>query len=346
MRLSDFDYNLPKNLIAQQPTTPRDHSRLLVLDKTSGDLSDRHFYDLPDYLVSGDVLVINNSKVFPARLFAHKVQSGGRVEIFLLKREDLKRKEVWQCLVGGKIKTGLKLDLTLGLEAQALQDNDDGTWQIEFNITGRKFMNLVFRLGQMPLPPYIKREKKEKIDEVYYQTVYAKDKQVGSVAAPTAGLHFTKKLLAQLKAKGVIILPVTLHVGLGTFAGVKTENIKEHKMHSEYWEIGKTTARQIVKAKAEKRRVIAVGTTACRVLETWGREMKPQEASGWTDIFIYPGYEFKVVDALITNFHLPQSTLLMLVSALAGKKLINLAYQKAISLGYHFFSYGDAMFIH
>lgn len=344
-KVSDFDYHLPPKLIAQKPIYPRDHSRLLVLNKVSGQMVDKHFFNLPDYLQPGDVLVLNNSKVFPARLWGHKQGSGGRMEIFLLRRYEFKNREVWQCLLRGKSRPQTILSLGDGLEAKILQDNQDNTWQVQFNVLSDKFMKLVFRLGQVPLPPYIKRGTNDQDDSKSYQTVYAQANKLGSVAAPTAGLHFTKKLLKQIEAKGVIVVPVTLHVGLGTFLGVKTADIRKHQMHTEYWEMGKLAARRIVAAKKAGHRVVAVGTTASRVLETWGREMRAEGGSGWTDIFIYPGYDFRVVDALVTNFHLPQSTLLMLVSALAGKKNIDLAYQHAKQSGYRFFSYGDAMFI-
>jgi len=345
MKLADFDYNLPTHLIAQQPTNPRDHSRLLVLDKQNGEIAHRHFYDLLDYLLPGDVLVINNSKVFPARLFAHKATSGGRVEIFLLKRREAKKQEIWQCLVGGKVRIGQELILSAKLKAKVLAKEEDGTCRLQFNVLGKGFMALVFKLGQVPLPPYIKRGEQNKQDDKSYQTVYAKGDKVGSVAAPTAGLHFTKALLKKIKAKGIKIIPVTLHVGLGTFAPVKTENIKDHLMHSEYFEIGKTATQEILSAKQAGRRIFVIGTTACRVLETWGQAPSLAPQSGWTDIFIYPGYQFKIVDALVTNFHLPKSTLLMLITALAGQKNINLAYQTAINQEYRFFSYGDAMLI-
>jgi len=343
LRLQDFNYHLPPHLIAQQPARPRDHSRLLVLDKNSGAISHRHFFDLPQSLRPGDLLIVNDSKVFPARLFAHKAASGGRVEIFLLKKEKSSRREVWQCLLKGKMKANTLLLLDKGLEARTISDNEDGSWQVEFNRRGKAFMDLVFLLGQTPLPPYIKRNNSLATDKESYQTVYAAETKIGSVAAPTAGLHFTKKLMREIKKRGVNIKAVTLHVGLGTFLPVKTDNILEHKMHSEYFSITKSTAQAILKAKAEGRRVIAVGTTAGRTLETFGAH--PKVLSGWTDIFIYPGYHFQIVDALVTNFHLPQSTLLMLVSALAGKENIDQAYQEAIAKEYRFFSYGDAMFI-
>lgn len=341
MRLKEFDYELPKELIAQKAKKPRDHSRLLVLDKKSGNIQHKHFYDLPDFLEKGDVLVLNDSKVFPARLKGMKKDTGGKAEVFLLR--NIKGNE-WQCLIGGKIKECQKISFEKKLEAVVLKNNSDGTWEVGFNMKGKKFMDVIEKIGEMPLPPYIKvkskvESRKSKVD---YQTVYADDKKIGSVAAPTAGLHFTPALIKKLKAKGIKFEYVTLHVGLGTFASVKTENIKEHKMHSEWIEIKKKTLHNILKAKRNGHRIITVGTTSTRTIETaFGRGMQ----SGWTDIFIYPGYKFKIVDAIITNFHLPKSTLLMLVSAFAGKTKIKKAYREAIARKYRFFSYGDAMLI-
>ncbi len=351
MNTSDFDYHLPPELIAQEPIRPRDRSRLLLLDKTSGAIEHRHFFEIVDQLHPGDVLVLNDSKVFPARLLGHKQETGGAIEIFLHKK--IKSAE-WECLVGGRVKEGLKIAFPKSvLTATILKNNQDGTWQAGFNLSGDKFWRAIERIGLVPLPPYIKRDHKTARDKQSYQTVFADPQKIGSAAAPTAGLHFTESLLKKIKAKGVKIETVTLHVGLGTFAPVKTEKITEHKMHSEFAEISARTVRAILAAKEDGRRIVAVGTTSCRTLESadWGKfaaqmkshSLKPQ--SFWTDIFIYPGYKFKVVDALITNFHLPKSTLLMLVSALAEKRHIDEAYKQAVSNGYRFFSYGDAMFI-
>ena len=360
MKLSDFDYNLPSELIAQQPAKPRDHSRLLVLDKKKGSIEHKHFYDIVDYLQTGDVLVLNNSKVFPARLMGKKKETGGKMEVFLHKHLtpalSLPRRgnegEVWQCLVGGRgAQVGLVIEFDKGLVCKIIENNDDGTWNVQFNKSGETMMKLVNQIGKVPLPPYIKRgDRSQKSDIVNYQTVYA-DK-VGSVAAPTAGLHFTSALLKKIKAKGVQIEYVTLHVGMGTFAPVKVDDITKHKMHAEWVEVDKKTIKEIAQAKKTKRRVIAVGTTSARTLEAvigkiTNYELRiTKDKNEWVDIFIYPGYKFKVVDGLITNFHLPKSSLLMLISAFAGKKKIDKAYQEAKKKKYRFYSYGDAMFIH
>lgn len=340
--LSDFDYHLPIGLIAQEPVTPRDAAKLLIVDKTNKRLEHKKFSDLVDYLNKGDVLVVNDSKVFPARLFGHKKDTGGAVEVFLHKKIS---DNTWECLLGGRVSIGLVIVLADNFEAVVKENNQDGTWLVGFNKTGAAFFSAVTKIGHLPLPPYIKRIKDQKEDKRNYQTVYADKEKIGSVAAPTAGLHFTPRLLKKIKDKGIIIEKVTLHVGLGTFSPVKTENILEHKMHSEFAEIDKQTIKRLKKAKAKNQRIIAVGTTSCRTLESWGQAGMPDKFSCWTDIFIYPGYKFKVIDALITNFHLPKSTLLMLVSALAGKKFIEKAYQEAVNSSYRFFSYGDAMFI-
>ncbi len=341
--LSDFDYNLPNELIAQEPINPRDAARLLIVNKTKKKLEHKKFSDIVDYLKKGDVLVVNDSKVFPARLFGRKKNTGGAVEVFLHKKIT---ENTWECLLGGRVSIGLVIELAPHFEAVVRENNQDGTWQVEFNKTGVAFFAAVSRIGHLPLPPYIKRPKDQKEDKRNYQTVYAASDKVGSVAAPTAGLHFTPRLLKKIKDKGVVIERVTLHVGLGTFSPVKTENILEHKMHSEFAEIGIATIKRLKKAKSNGQRIIAVGTTSARTLESWGKAGCPDKYSNWTNIFIYPGYKFAVVSALITNFHLPKSTLLMLVSALAGKKLIEQAYQAAVKDGYRFFSYGDAMFIY
>jgi len=348
LSLKDFDYLLPKELIAQEPVKPRDHARLLCLDKNNGNIVHRRFDSLAQILQQGDILVINDSKVFPARLFGYKKETGGKIEIFLHKHRD---NSIWECLVGGKVKVGTVVILGSGLEGLMIKDQNDGTWLVSFNLQDDKFWKTLERIGRMPLPPYITPNAKQHLDRVRYQTVYADDKNIGSVAAPTAGLHFTKRLLNKLSAKGILVIPVTLHVGLGTFASVKEDNIIEHKMHSEYVSISKKSAQLLAKAKKEKRRIIGVGTTSCRVLESYGQAIKAGRVSlgesynEWTEIFIYPGYKFELLDALITNFHLPKSSLLMLVSALAGEAEIKNAYKRAIAAKYRFYSYGDAMFI-
>jgi len=340
--LSDFDYNLPTELIAQEPVNPRDSARLLIVNKNTKKLEHRKFSDVVDYLNKGDVLVVNDSKVFPARLFGHKKNTGGAVEVFLHKKIN---ENTWECLLGGRVSSGLIIELAPNFEATVKSNNQDGTWLVEFNKTGAAFFGTVSRIGHLPLPPYIKRPKDQKEDKRNYQTIYADSDKVGSVAAPTAGLHFTPRLLKKIKAKGIIIETVTLHVGLGTFSPVKTEDILSHKMHSEFAEIDKSTIKRLKKAKNNGQRIIAVGTTSARTLESWGSAGFSDKFATWTSIFIYPGYKFTAVDALITNFHLPKSTLLMLVSALAGKTLMEQAYKEAISNSYRFFSYGDAMFI-
>ena len=341
-KLSDFDYNLPLELIAQQPVKPRDAARLLVVNKKTKELRHRKFSELTNYLQKGDVLVINDSKVFPARLFGHKKNTGGAVEVFLHKKIS---DDSWECLLGGRINIGTTINLSPNFEAVVCRNNQDGTWLVKFNKTGSNFFSQIARIGHLPLSPYIKRAKDQKEDKRNYQTIYASSNKIGSVAAPTAGLHFTPRLIKKLQDQGVIIEHVTLHVGLGTFSPVKTENILDHKMHAEYAEIDKSTILRLKKAKKNGQRIIAVGTTSARTLESWGQAGEPEEFSKWTDIFIYPGYQFKVVSGLITNFHLPKSTLLMLVSALAGKKLMEEAYLTAVTLKYRFFSYGDAMLI-
>lgn len=359
-RLSDFDFKLPEGLIAQEPAKPRDQARLLVLEKASGSLQHRRFDDLPGLLNKGDILVFNHSRVFPARLLGKKKDTGGRLEILLLHdltatpapgldaaryiRESGSRL-IWQCLVGGKSKPDLEVIFSGGLRAKLLEDQGNGTWIVAFfggqsDLSPKAFMDKVFRFGHMPLPPYIKDQHSSR---QRYQTVYANPRQTGSVAAPTAGLHFTPRLLKALASKGVRIEYVTLHVGLGTFAPVKEEDITKHQIHSEWFEISRSVKERLEKAKAAGRRIIAVGTTSARVLESASKPGAP--LAGWTDIFIYPGYKFLLTDALITNFHLPKSTLLMLVSALAGQANILAAYQEAIKERYKFYSYGDAMFI-
>ncbi len=345
-KTSDFFYNLPPELIAQKPLRPRDHSRLLVLDKKTGFIRHQHFYDIVDHLNPGDLLVLNNSKVFPARLIGKKEATQGRVEVFLHKKE---ARDIWECLIGGRVKVGLIIILSPRLKAEIIKDNNDGTWQLKFNLSDNKFFTEINKIGQVPLPPYIKRSKQLASDKNNYQTVFADNHKIGSAAAPTAGLHFTKSLLKKIKAKGIKIEFVTLHVGLGTFAPVKVEKITDHKMHSEFASVSRKTIKSILETRRRGGRIIAVGTTSCRTLESlaWEKikEATLKEQSFWTDIFIYPGFKFQVVDALITNFHLPASTLMMLVSALGGKKNLDHAYQEAVAQKYRFFSYGDAMFI-
>ncbi len=311
LTLKDFDFNLPGSLIAQESVRPRDHSRLLVLDKKTGQIEHKHFYDIVDYFQEGDVLVMNNSKVIKARLHGTK-KTGGKIEVFLLKNLE---ENTWECMFRGKAKEGMEINFENGFEGKVINNN-----QVEFNKSG------ITEVGETPLPPYIK--KKAELQD--YQTVYAKEE--GSVAAPTAGLHFTEELLEKLRDKGVRIEEVTLHVGLGTFAPVREEDITKHEMHSEY-----------VSSPGIKKtgRIICVGTTSARTIESLGLE----PGAKWTDIFIYPGYKFKHVDAMITNFHLPKSSLIMLVSALAGQENIKKAYEEAIKEKYRFYSFGDAMFI-
>jgi len=346
MKIKDFDYYLPKNLIAQKPVRPRDHSRLLVLNKETGKTEHRHFYDIVRYLKSGDILVVNDSKVFPARLIGKKAVFLGKVEVFLLREEDGK---LWQCLIGGKkISSGTKIIFKQGLEGEVVGESQGKTRKIKFNKTGKQLMDIVFKIGLTPLPPYIKRqENKLERDSVKYQTVYANQKKVGSVAAPTAGFHFTKLLLKKLEKMGVEILTVTLHVGLGTFLPVNEEHIKTKKLHSEWLDVDKETINKIIKARKDKRRIIAVGTTSVRSLETVFQKKNLQNKSfaNWTNIFIFSGYKFKVVDAMVTNFHLPQSSLIMLIAAFVGKKYMVSVYKQAVQKKYRFYSYGDAMFI-
>lgn len=338
MKLHDFYYDLPQELIAQDPLLDRTSSRLMHVDRATGDIEHKVFYDIIDYLNEGDCLVINNTKVIPARLFGTREGHEGKVEILLLKR---KENDIWETLVkpGKKCKVGTMLVFGDGLlKAEVLEVVEDGNRLIKFYYDGI-FEEILDELGQMPLPPYITHELK---DKTRYQTVYAKHD--GSAAAPTAGLHFTKELLEKIEKKGIVIANVTLHVGLGTFRPVKVENILEHHMHSEFFMIEESEAAKINKAKENGKRVISVGTTSCRTLESAATEDgRIKASSGWTDIFIYPGYKFKLIDGLITNFHLPESTLLMLVSAFAGKENIMAAYEEAVKEKYRFFSFGDAM---
>ncbi len=340
MKTEDFNYDLPEYLIAQTPLKERDHSRLMVLDKLTGKIEHKHFYDIVDYLEEGDVLVLNNTKVMPARLFGIKEETGSHIEILMLKELG---GDAWECLVrpAKRISVGTIVNFGDGLlKAECIEEDDEGIRVFKFSYQGI-FYEILDKLGEMPLPPYIH----EKLtDRNRYQTVYAKE--VGSAAAPTAGLHFTEELLNKIADKGIKIEYVTLHVGLGTFRPVNEENVLEHQMHSEYYEMSAETANVLNEAKKSGNMIISVGTTSTRVLETvMSRYGEFKECSGWTNIFIYPGYKFKAIDALITNFHLPKSTLIMLVSALAGRENILNAYHEAVEERYRFFSFGDAMFI-
>lgn len=339
MKLEDFVYDLPERLIAQTPAEPRDASRLLVLNRADGSITHKHFYDLPEYLNAGDVLVVNRTKVLPARLYARK-ESGALIEVLLVQQVDMHK---WKVLVkpGRKAKPGTRLIFDGNLLAGEVEEVvEEGMRLVRFDYDGN-FMEILDRLGTMPLPPYIHQQLK---DQNRYQCVYAKEP--GSAAAPTAGLHFTDALLEKIRAKGVNIAEVLLNVGLGTFRPVKVENIEEHQMHSEYYEIDEATAGLINDCRAAGGRIISVGTTSTRTLETVSTEDGVVHAgSGWTQKFIYPGYHYKAVDALVTNFHLPGSTLMMLVSAFAGRERIMQAYQTAVAEEYRFFSFGDAMLI-
>ena len=340
MELKDFYYDLPEELIAQEPIDNRDMSRLLVLDKSNGEIRHRNFKDISEYLHEGDCLVLNNTRVIPARLFGVKKDSLGSIEFLLLNR---KEKDIWEVMLrpGKKAKPGTVFLFGEGeLEGEILEILEGGNRLVRFRYKGI-FEELLDRLGNIPLPPYIKKKLN---DRERYQTVYSKYE--GSSAAPTAGLHFTKELLQQLETSGIKIVYVTLHIGLGTFRPVKVDKIEEHKMHSEYYELSAESADIINSTKKNGGRIICVGTTSTRTLESiMQKKGRLQEDSGWTDIFIYPGYKFLITDGLITNFHLPESTLLMLVSALAGKDNIMRAYSEAILEHYRFFSFGDAMFI-
>lgn len=340
MNVKDFDYYLPEELIAQDPLEDRSSSRLMILDKKTGEIRHSIFKNIIEELNPGDCLVINNTKVIPARLYGAKVGTDAKIEVLLLKR---KENNIWEVLVkpGKKAKIGTKISFGEGkLIGTVVDIVEEGNRLIQFSYEGI-FEEVLDELGQMPLPPYITHQLK---DKNRYQTVYAK--YDGSAAAPTAGLHFTKELLKEIQAKGVTVASVTLHVGLGTFRPVKVENVLEHHMHSEFFMIEESEAKKINDAKASGGRIISVGTTSCRTLESAADENgKLKATSGWTDIFIYPGYSFKIIDALITNFHLPQSTLVMLVSALAGREHILAAYEEAVKERYRFFSFGDAMLI-
>ena len=339
MKTSDFNFELPEELIAQTPLERRDGSRLLTLNKKTGETSHKHFYDLPSMLRPGDCLVLNNSRVLPARLLGRRSGGGACELLLLIDRGD----KVWECLVrpGKKLRTGARVTFGDGeLTAEIVGEIEGGNRLVRFEYEGI-FLEVLERLGKMPLPPYIREELQ---DGERYQTVYSL--VVGSAAAPTAGLHFTEELLEQVESMGVKVCYVTLHGGLGTFRPVKADNLDDHEMHSEYCVIPQETADIINQTKREGGRVICVGTTSCRTIESWANEDGTMEAkAGWKNIFIYPGYRFKVLDALVTNFHLPESTLIMLVSALAGRENVLAAYEEAVRERYRFFSFGDAMFI-
>ena len=340
MKTEDFDYYLPEELIAQTPIKERTSSKMLVLNKDSDDIEHKHFYNIIDYLEKGDTLVLNDTKVLPARLIGNKEETNAVIEILLLKNIE---HDFWECLVkpARRIKVGTIVSFGNGLlKAKCIKELDEGIRHFELIYDGILY-EILDKLGTMPLPPYIHEQLK---DQSRYQTVYAKE--IGSAAAPTAGLHFTKELLKEIEAKGVNICYITLHVGLGTFRPVSNSNILEHKMHSEYYSMSSEVAKTLTETRKNGQKIIAVGTTTTRTLETvMSKSNEFKETSGWTDIFIYPGYKFKAIDALITNFHLPKSTLIMLVSAFAGKDKILNAYKIAVSKKYRFFSFGDAMFI-
>lgn len=340
MKTSDFYYDLPPELIAQTPLDRRDSSRLMTLDKATGAVGHAHFYDLPSYLRPGDCLVLNDSRVLPARLIGHREPGGGVCEVLLLTDRGDK---TWECLVrpGRKLRQGARVVFGNGeLTGQITDVLPDGNRLVRFDYQGI-FLEVLERLGKMPLPPYIKAELQ---DKERYQTVYSKE--IGSAAAPTAGLHFTQELLEQVRAMGVKVCTVTLHVGLGTFRPVGEEELEDHEMHQEFCTVPQETADIVNQTKAEGGRVVCVGTTSCRTVESWaGEDGRLKAGSGWTGIYIYPGYRFKVLDALVTNFHLPESTLIMLVSALAGRERTLAAYQEAVRERYRFFSFGDAMLI-
>lgn len=339
MKTSDFSYDLPSELIAQHPAQKRDQSRLMLLNKKTGEINHKKFYNIIDYLNNGDVLVLNDTRVMPARIFGHRPEKDESIEILLLNHKG----DTWETLAkpGKKLKIGTEIIFSDELKAQVVDISEDGSRFLKFIYSGI-FEEILDRLGEMPLPPYI-QEKLE--DKERYQTVYSKE--IGSAAAPTAGLHFTKELLKNIEEKGIEICYITLHVGLGTFRPVKVEDVTKHKMHSEFYIIRDDVAKKINKAKDEGRRIVAVGTTSIRTLESASDDKGYVEAkSGWTDIFIYPPYKFKCVDALITNFHLPESTLIMLVSSLSTREIILNAYNVAVKEKYRFFSFGDAMFIY
>lgn len=340
MKTDDFDYYLPEELIAQTPLEKRDSSKLMVVDRLTGDIKEQHFHDIINELKEGDTLVLNDTKVLPARLYGVKEETDAHIELLMLKEIE---KDTWQCLTKPFKRVHVGTNITFGdgrLSAKCLEKQEEGIAIFKFEYKGI-FLEVLESLGEMPLPPYIHEKLKEK-DR--YQTVYAKEP--GSAAAPTAGLHFTKELLEEIKKKKVDIVEVTLHVGLGTFRPVNVEDVTTHKMHSEFYQMSSEAAEKLNKAKKDKRRIIAVGTTSTRTLETIMTKYNEfRKSEGWTDIFIYPGYEFKAIDGLITNFHLPKSTLIMLVSAFSSKEIILNAYKKAVENKYRFFSFGDSMFI-
>lgn len=340
MKTDDFDYYLPENLIAQTPINKRDESKLMVLNKETGTIEHRHFADIIDYLTPNDVLVLNDTKVMPARLIGQKEDTNGHIELLLLKNT---QNNIYECLCkpAKRVKIGTIVNFGDGiLKAKCIEAKEEGIREFEFLYDGI-FYEILDKLGEMPLPPYIHKKLK---DKNRYQTVYAKN--IGSAAAPTAGLHFTQELLEKLKNKGITICYVTLHVGLGTFRPVNVEDVTTHKMHSEFYTINEETAKILNQAKKEGKNIVSVGTTTTRVLETVINQYQTfKECSGYTSIFIYPGYQFKAVDSLITNFHLPKSTLIMLVSAFCSKEIIMNAYSEAIKNSYRFFSFGDSMFI-
>jgi S-adenosylmethionine:tRNA ribosyltransferase-isomerase len=338
MKLSSFDYNLPPELIAKSPAEKRDSSRLMVLHRDDGRIEHRKFNDIVEYLNPSDILVVNNTKVIPARLIGHKKQTGGEVEILLLRHES---ENLWNCLVrpGRRLMPGAKVEFKEGLmEGEIIEHREGGQRLVRFTHQG-DFYQTLEKVGQVPLPPYIDRQPQE-ADKGRYQTIYAKEE--GAVAAPTAGLHFTPDLMAAIKNKGVEVLEILLHVGWGTFKGVEADDIRDHRMDAEYYKISREVADKLKNGKTGNRRIIAIGTTTSRALESFGQSGK---LSDWTEIFIYPPYRFKIVDSLVTNFHLPKSTLIMLVSALAGRENVMKAYREAISERYRFYSYGDAMMV-
>ena len=343
MHISLFGYSLPEKLVAQYPVSQRDKSRLMIINRETCDISHRSFHNIVDYLSKGDLLVINNTKVIPARLIGIKEATGAHIEILLVR--DL-GSNIWDVLAkpSKRLKKGTIINCSKNLSAEVIEKNNDGLVMLKFNFTGN-FMEIISKIGQVPLPPYIRRASIKSYDTRRYQTVYAKE--AGSIAAPTAGLHFTKKLLEKIKEKGIQIAEVTLHVSIGTFKPVTEIEIEKHRMQSEYYEITKETFFTIKMAIHEQKRIIAVGTTSVRVLESvnFNSDNPKKNLSAWTDLFIYPGYKFKVVNAIITNFHLPKSTLLILIHAFAGRKLITRTYKEAIRKEYRFYSYGDVMFV-
>ncbi len=351
MKTYNLDYFLPEELVAQKSVLPRDHSRLMVLDRETKKVEHSYFYNIFKYLRPNDILVLNNTKVIPARLWgktrintdinADQRGLGRKIEVLLLK---VVNSNTWECLLGSKKrKVGLTINFGNGLKSKITEKLENGIWKVRFNLTGKKLKEKIYKLGEMPTPPYIKVSKVSKVAKDYYQTVYAKHE--GSVAAPTAGFHFTKELIKKLKKLGVQFEFITLHVGLGTFLPIKTENIKDHRIHKEYAVLTKKVADRLNQAKKEGRRIIAVGTTSTRVLEAAAIDSHLKPIQNWIDLFIYPGYKFKFVDGLITNFHLPKSTLLALVYAFGGENFIRKAYRQAIKKRYRFYSFGDVMLI-